>query len=79
MAIVLAETFIALGTAIERCRELGKCWRLFTDAICLQPAVVAIVAIGIKESFSYPCCFGIGMDISERVKHSPMVFGVDRR
>ena len=29
-----------------------------SDAICFQPAVVAKVAIGIKESFPYTCCFG---------------------
>ena len=78
MAIALAVTLIALGTTIERCREPEKGWAPLTDAICLQPDVVAIVGVGVIKAFPYPSRFGIGMDIPQGIEHSSVVFGVDR-
>ncbi len=79
MAIALAETLIALGTTIERYREPEKGWAPFTDAVCLQPDVVAIVGVGVIKAFPYPSRFGIGMDIPQGIQHSPVIFGMDWR
>jgi len=78
MAITLAETLIVPGTNIQSGRELYKGRAPFTDAVCLQSAVVAIIGIGVIKAFPYPSRFGFGMDSSERIQHSPVIFWVDR-
>ena len=45
-----------------------------TDAIILQSAVVPVVAVGVIETLSHPCCLGIGVDISEGIQHPSVVF-----
>jgi hypothetical protein len=45
-----------------------------TETISFQSAVVTVVGIGVIKSLSYPCCFGIGVDIPEGIQHPPMVF-----
>ena len=63
MAILLAETLISLGAAVQRWRQGQEAWVPFTDAITLQPAVVPVVAIGVIETLPYSCCQWIGVDI----------------
>ena len=48
------------------------------DAITRQPAVVPIVGVGVIQTFPYPCCFGIGMDIPQGIQHSPVIFWSNR-
>ena len=50
----------------------------FADAITRQPAVVPIVGIGVIKPLSHSSCFGIGVDIPERIQHSSVVFRRNR-
>ena len=43
--------------------------------ICFQSAVVPIVGIGVIKPLTHSCCFGIGVDVAERIECSFVVFG----
>jgi hypothetical protein len=68
MAILLAETLITFGAALQRWCQGQEAGVPFTDAINLQPAVVPVVGIGVIKSLSHSCCFGIGVDIPEGIQ-----------
>ena len=64
MAILLAETLITLGAAVQCGCQLQKGWVPFTDANAFQPAAVPVVAIAVIKSLSYPCRLGICVSLS---------------
>ena len=74
MAILLAETFITLGASRKRWCQGQEALVPFTETISFQSAVVTVVGIGVIKSLSYPCCFGIGVDIPEGIQHPSVVF-----
>ena len=74
MAILLAETLITLGAAVQCGCQGQEAWVPFTDAIAFQSAVVPVVGVGVIKASTYSCCFGIGVDISECIQHPPVVF-----
>ncbi len=51
MAIPLAKALITPGTALQASCQLQEAGVPFTDAITRQPAVVAIVGIGVIKAF----------------------------
>jgi hypothetical protein len=71
MAILLAEMLIPLGASLQAGCQLQKAGVPLTDAISFQPAV------GVIETFSHTCCFGVGVNISEAVECSSVVFWVN--
>lgn len=77
MAILLAEMLIPLGASLQAGCQLQKAGVPLTDAISFQPAVVTVVAVGVIETFSHTCCFGVGVNISEAVECSSVVFWVN--
>ena len=56
MAILLAETLITLGAAVQRWRQGQEAWVPFTDAIAFQSAVVPVVGVGVIKSLPHACC-----------------------
>jgi excinuclease ABC subunit A len=57
-AILLAETLITLGAALQRWCQGQEAWVPFTNAIAFQPAVVHVVEVGVIETLPYSCCSG---------------------
>ena len=78
MAILLTETLITLGASLQCWCQLQETGVPLTDAISLQPAVVPVVGVGVIKSLTHSCCFGIGVDISKCIQHSPVVFWSNR-
>jgi hypothetical protein len=73
MAIMLAKPLIPLGASLQRGCQGQETGVPLTDAISLQPAVVSVVGVGVIKTLSNPCRLRIGMDISQRIQHPPVV------
>ena len=74
MAIPLAKPLITIGASLQGWCQLQEAWVPFADAITRQPAVVPVVGIGVIKPLSHSSCFGVGVDIPERIQHSSVVF-----
>ena len=61
MAILGAKVLITLGASRKRWCQCQETWVPLTDAITLQPAVVPVDAMGVIETLTHPCRFGIGV------------------
>lgn len=46
-------------------------------AVSFQPSVGPVVAGGVIETISHTCCFGVGVNRTESVECSSMVFWVN--
>ena len=77
MAIPLAKPLITVGVALQCGCQLQEAGVPLTDALSLQSSVVPIVGIGVIETLSHSCCFGVGVDIPQGIQHSPVVFWVN--
>ena len=74
MAIPLAKSLITVGVALQCGCQLQEAGVPLTDALSLQSSVVPIVGIGVIETLSHSCCFGVGVDIPQGVEHPFVVF-----
>lgn len=75
MAIMLTKPLTTLGASLQRWCQLQEAWAPLTQSISLQPVVVPVVGIGVIKPLSHSRCFGVGIDVPERIQHPSVVSG----